>query len=74
MIPRLLNSGNYDPVALRDYLAVQRDRNIPNHEIATELNVPQDRVVYALGLGWPMIERRAEIARLARIGAAQEAM
>ncbi len=52
-------SGNYEPVALADFLITCKDLNTPHHEIAKTLQISRDRVTYAMGDGYDAFVRHA---------------
>jgi len=60
--PPLTPAGNYDPVALFEFLASCRKESVPPQDIADCLNVTLDRAKYAIGPGHHMFKKRARRA------------
>lgn len=60
--PPLTPSGNYDPVALFEFLSRCQQSEISVYDVAKTLGVTLDRAAYALGKGFESFRRRARIA------------
>lgn len=60
--PPLTRSGNYEPVALFEFLSQCNKSAASPHDVAETLGITQDRAIYALGNGFESYRRRARIA------------
>lgn len=58
--PSVTSKGTYDPVELIEFLDEACRRGMRPHQISKELNVPVDRIEYALGKGYKNFCRRSE--------------
>lgn len=57
--PPVLQTGQYHPVQLLNFLKTADAHNIMPWKVARILRVSVDRATYALGPGRPYLERRA---------------
>ena len=55
--PSMTSDGSYYKPELKAYFDQCKDRQIPMHRIADHLDVPLDRVIYALGEWYQYIFR-----------------
>lgn len=60
--PPLTPSGNYEPVALFEFLSQCNKSEASPHDVAKTLGITQDLAIYALGNGLESYRRRARIA------------
>ena len=70
LFPRITNAGSYHPADLMDYLDFCRDAGVKDFQIADALGLPTDRIIYAMGAGRHLFERRATEVRLIERAAA----
>lgn len=59
--PPITSSGNYDPVALFEFLSRCQKSGMPTWQVAETLSVSIDRATYALGNGFEQFRRRAAL-------------
>lgn len=69
-MPRIAANGAYDPVELDRYLDYAAESGIKDFQVATELGVPLDRIIFAMGPGRHLFRNRADqIAAARQVGA-----
>lgn len=59
-IPSPTPNGTYNPVELLAYLEYAKANNVMDLQVAENLRVPPDRIIYAMGKGYAAFQRRAE--------------
>lgn len=70
LFPRITNAGSYHPADLMDYLDFCQAEGVKDYQIAQALGLPTDRIIYAMGAGRHLFERRATEVRLMERAAA----
>lgn len=64
--PRKMPNGAFCPVDIAKYLKEARKFGKAEDIVCKELGIERHRAVYALGLGYDKIQRRAQVIQAAR--------